>query len=204
MSLPCRVTVTLCGLYWVSKEGAEPVADVSDWKVISQRLWAGGLRQCEAESAGAGSPSKGSVSAGAVAPRDGARHISQAARHRSGCEDVGRVLAKSSVGIGYSGWCVATPRLRGCAAGERAFFYCGKRGAGRRRLLQKSAARPVVLPPASPAVRVPWFSGPAGAVALVGRDRGRSQSLAAARLTISAPFGSESAPRAVRNFGSFG
>jgi hypothetical protein len=36
----------------------------------------------------------------------------------------------------------------------------------------------------------PWFSGPAGAVALVGRNRGRSQSLAAARLTLSAPSGS--------------
>jgi hypothetical protein len=48
-----------------------------------------------------------------------------------------------------------------------------------------------------PAVRVVWFSGPAGAVTLVGRDRGRSQSLAAARLTISAPSGSESAPRAM-------
>ena len=54
------------------------------------------------------------------------------------------------------------------------------------------------------AVGAPWFSGPAGAVALVGRDRGRSQSLAAARLTLSAPSGSESAPLAMRNFGSFG
>ena len=50
----------------------------------------------------------------------------------------------------------------------------------------------------------PWFSGPAGAVALSGRDRGRSQSLAAARLTLSAPSGSESAPRAMRNFGNSG
>jgi hypothetical protein len=55
-----------------------------------------------------------------------------------------------------------------------------------------------------PTVGAPWFSGPAGAVALVGRDRGRSQSLAAARLTLSAPSGSESAPRAMRNIGSFG
>ena len=54
------------------------------------------------------------------------------------------------------------------------------------------------------ALRGPGFSGPAGAVALVGRDRGRSQSLAAARLTFSAPSGSESAPVAMRNFGSFG
>jgi hypothetical protein len=48
-----------------------------------------------------------------------------------------------------------------------------------------------------PFVGGPWFSGPAGAVALVGRDRGRSQSLAAARLTISTPSGSASAPRAM-------
>ncbi len=55
--------------------------------------------------------------------------------------------------------------------------------------------------PAVGAVGAPWFSGPAGAGALVGRDRGRSQSLAAARLTISAPSGSKSAPRAMGNFG---
>jgi hypothetical protein len=55
-----------------------------------------------------------------------------------------------------------------------------------------------------PAVGAPSFSGPAGAGPLVGRDRGRSQNLAAARLTVSAPSGSESAPLAMRNFGSFG
>jgi hypothetical protein len=77
-------------------------------------------------------------------------------------------------------------------------------------IASRSASEPLRAPPPGwpkttvrPAVGAPWFSGPAGAVALAGRDRGRSQSLAAARLTLTAPSGSESAPRAMRNFGSF-
>ena len=73
----------------------------------------------------------------------------------------------------------------------------------RHRSLQKQRPAPGGAQDRS-AEGAPWFSGPAGAGTLVGRDRGRSQSLAAARLTISAPSGSESAPRAMRNFGSFG
>jgi hypothetical protein len=67
MSFPWRVTVTLSGLYLISKAGPDPVAGVSFWKVISQRLWAGGLRQCGEESFGVDSPSTGGGSTGKAA-----------------------------------------------------------------------------------------------------------------------------------------
>jgi hypothetical protein len=55
-----------------------------------------------------------------------------------------------------------------------------------------------------PGARRGSLDGPAGARAFFVRDRGRSQSFAAARLIISAPSGSEGASFAMQNISRFG